>query len=243
MKAIGYVRVSTDQQAESGLGLEAQRAAIATAALRLGLSLAQVRTDAGLSGSLDIEDRPGLLEAVADLRRGDVLLIAKRDRLGRDVIAVAMIERLIEKKGARIVSAAGEGTDSDSGDPTGILMRRIIDAFAEYERLLIGARTKAALRAKRARGERFSGQAPYGYRLSADRQRLEVDADEQQALAELARQRAAGRSWRAIADSLNRTGLVTRCGAPWRHQYVRNVLLRAGLLHTTERSCERQRCA
>src|SRR5206468_4066133 len=68
--------------------------------------------------------RPVLLDAVAALKRGDVLLIAKRDRLGRDVIAVAMIERLIERKGARVVSAAGEGTDSN--DPTVMLMRRIV---------------------------------------------------------------------------------------------------------------------
>ena len=81
-----------------------------------------------------------------------MLLVAKRDRLGRDVIAVAMIERLIAKRGARVVSAAGEGTDSD--DPSALLMRRLIDSFAEYERALIAARTRAALAAKRRRGER-----------------------------------------------------------------------------------------
>jgi DNA invertase Pin-like site-specific DNA recombinase len=78
--------------------------------------------DAGTSGKLGIEDPPVLLEAVAALRRGDVLLVAKRDRIGRDVIAVAMIERLFAKRGARVISAAGEGTESD--DPAGLLMRR-----------------------------------------------------------------------------------------------------------------------
>jgi DNA invertase Pin-like site-specific DNA recombinase len=73
--------------------------------------------DAGTSGSLAIEDRPVLVDAVAVLRRGDVLLVAKRDRLRRDVIAVAMIERLIATRGARIVSAAGEGTESDDPAP------------------------------------------------------------------------------------------------------------------------------
>ena len=80
-----------------------------------------------------------------------MLIVAKRDRLGRDVIAVAMIERLAERKGARILSAAGEGTEGS--DPASMLQRRILDAFSEYERLIIGARTKAALKAKRARGE------------------------------------------------------------------------------------------
>lgn len=59
-----------------------------------------------------------------------MLIVAKRDRLGRDPMVVAMIESAVKRKGARIVSAAGEGTDSDS--PTDILMRRMVDAFAEY---------------------------------------------------------------------------------------------------------------
>jgi DNA invertase Pin-like site-specific DNA recombinase len=158
-RAIAYLRVSTDQQADSGLGLDAQRRAIEQAAQRHGLAMTAVYQDAGISGK-DIESRPGLLEAVNALKRGDVLLIAKRDRLGRDVVAVALIERLITRKGAKVLSAAGEGTDSD--DPTALLMRRIVDAFGEYERLLIGARTKSALRAKRARGLR-AGNVPFGY--------------------------------------------------------------------------------
>lgn len=113
-RALAYLRVSTDQQAESGLGLEAQEAAVRSAASRLRLDLGRVFVDAGTSGSLGIEDRPVLLEAVAALRRGDVLLVSKRDRIGRDVVAVALIERLISKRGARVVSAAGEGTESDA---------------------------------------------------------------------------------------------------------------------------------
>ena len=99
-RAIAYLRVSTEQQADSGLGLEAQQASVNAAAARMKLQLAQTFVDAGTSGSLAIEDRPVLLDAVAALKRGDVLLVAKRDRLGRDVIAVAMIERLVTKRGA-----------------------------------------------------------------------------------------------------------------------------------------------
>ena len=64
-RAIGYIRVSTEQQADSGLGLEAQQTSIAGAALRLGLELSRTFVDAGTSGSLAIEDRPVLLDAVA----------------------------------------------------------------------------------------------------------------------------------------------------------------------------------
>ena len=117
-RAYGYLRVSTSEQAGSGLGLEAQTAAITAAAGRLGLIVADSFTDAGVSGGLPLEERPALLPALDALRRGDVLIVAKRDRLGRDVLNVAMIERLAERKGARIVSAAGEGTRrSTSIDP------------------------------------------------------------------------------------------------------------------------------
>lgn len=111
-----------------------------------------------------------------------MLLVAKRDRLGRDPLVVAMIESAVQRKGARIVSAAGEGTDSDS--PSDVLMRRMVDAFAEYERLVIGARTKAALQAKKIRGERV-GSIPYGYQLDGDGKTLRTDVDEQAVLAQL----------------------------------------------------------
>jgi DNA invertase Pin-like site-specific DNA recombinase len=222
-QAIAYLRVSTDRQVESGLGLEAQRASVTTCAERLGIPLASVLIDGGTSGSLAIEDRPVLLDAVAALKRGDCLLVAKRDRLGRDVIAVAMIERLVSKRGARIVSAAGEGTDSD--DPAGVLMRRLIDSFAEYERALIAARTRSALAAKRQRGER-AGFIPYGYH-APDGCRLEPFPAEQHTLAIIRARRSAGDSLATIAEHLNGLGARTRAGSAWRFEYVRSLLRRA----------------
>lgn len=216
-RAYGYLRVSTDAQADSGLGLEAQRSAITAAAARLGLDLGDVFTDAGLSGALELEDRPGLFAAVNALKRGDVLLVAKRDRLGRDVVAVAMLERLTARKGARIISAAGEGTEGT--DAASMLQRRILDAFGEYERLIIGQRTKAALKAKRDRGER-AGNIPFGYSLNADGRTLDANADEQHVIGLLRDLKAAGYTLRQIADELNRQGFTTRRGTAWRHQYV-----------------------
>ncbi|TAL44629.1 MAG: recombinase family protein, partial [Salinibacterium sp.] len=78
-KAIGYIRVSTEEQGASGLGLEAQRAAIGKAAQDMGAKLAFVHEDVGVSGARDVEDREGLTVALGQLERGDVLLVAKRD--------------------------------------------------------------------------------------------------------------------------------------------------------------------
>ena len=216
-RAIGYRRVSTAEQAGSGLGLDAQQAAIAAGAVRLGLPLADTFTDAGISGGLALEQRPGLLSALDAIGKGDVLIVAKRDRLGRDVLNVAMFERLAERKGARIVSAAGEGTDTN--DPTSRLMRQIVDCFAEYERAIIRARTRAALAVKKARGERVGG-IPFGSQLAGDGRTLEPHADEQRALGLLRELRAAGYTFRAVADELNRQGFRSRTGGRWVRQSV-----------------------
>lgn len=215
VRAIGYRRVSTAEQAGSGLGLDAQQDAIAGAAQRLELALAETFTDAGLSGGLPLEQRPGLLAAIDGLRRGDVLIVAKRDRLGRDVLNVAMLERLTERKGARIVSAAGEGTDTN--DPTSRLMRQIVDCFAEYERAIIRARTRAALAVKKARGERVGG-IPFGYQLAAGGRLLEAHPEEQRALAVIRELQAAGYTYTAIAHELNRQGFRSRTGGLWVRQ-------------------------
>ena len=214
--AVGYLRVSTDGQVVSGLGLDAQRAAIDASAARLGLSLSGWYSDAGVSGAASLDARPGLLAALDALKRGDVLVVAKRDRLGRDVLVVAMVERLASRKGARIVSAAGEGTDGDT--PSDILMRQMIDAFAQFERAVIGVRTKAALQAKRARGER-AGNVPFGYVADA-LGKLTASPAEQRVVSLVRDLRGSGYTIRAIADELNAQGYRTRRGTAWRHQYV-----------------------
>jgi site-specific DNA recombinase len=223
IRAVIYLRVSTDEQAESGLGLEAQLAACKAMAARMDWEIVVVLEDA-MSGGLPLEKRTILMDALAELGKGDVLLVAKRDRLSRgDMMTTAMIEAAVQRAGARVVSAAGEGTESD--DPASVLMRRIIDAFGEYERLLIKARTRAALKAKKARGERY-GQVPYGHRLAGDGTRLEPDPAEAAAVALILELRAARMTLRAIAGELDRRAVPTKSGRPWRHSTVHDVLRR-----------------
>jgi DNA invertase Pin-like site-specific DNA recombinase len=111
MSTIAYLRVSTDEQAESGLGLDAQLESI-TKAFEAPDG---VFRDEGYSGK--DPNRPGLTEALEALRRGDVLVVAKRDRLARDTFLSLWLEKEVKRRGARIASAAGEGTDSDETPP------------------------------------------------------------------------------------------------------------------------------
>lgn len=204
--AVAYLRVSTDEQ---HLGPEAQRAAVLSWAERTGTTIVAWHTDTGVSGAAEIGKRPALLAALADLpaHGAAVLVVAKRDRLARDVMAAAMVERMAADAGARVLSAAGEGTEGD--DPSAVLMRRMVDAFAEYERAVIAARTRAALSVKRTRGE-CVGEAPYGWQ--ADAGRLVPDPLEQAVIARVRALRASGLSIRAIAAALASEGVSTRSG-------------------------------
>lgn len=224
MKAIAYLRVSTREQAESGLGLDAQRAACESLAADMGAELLAVHVDAGVSGAADLDKCPALLDALDALDKGAVLIVAKRDRLGRDVYRLALVERMAARAGASIVSADGAG---NGDDPAALLMRRMVDAFAEYERQLIAARTRAALQRKRARGE-STGQAPYGFRVDEDGATLIPDESEQRILSAIRAAKARGLSQRAIARTLNDEGLRNRSGRVW-NQVVIGKLLRRDL--------------
>ncbi len=195
-RVVAYVRVSTEEQA---LGPEAQRDAIRRWC------------------------DPGLLAALEALREhhATVLLVAKRDRLARDVMVAAMVSRLAEKAGAQVLSADGTG----NGDgPEALLMRNIVNAFAEYERALIRARTRAAMAVKRAKGER-TGEVPFGYRLTADDVHLEALPAEQSVIAAIRQLRSDGLSIRAIVARLNAQGIAAR-GARWHATSVARLLER-----------------
>lgn len=235
MRAVVYLRVSTDDQAESGAGLAGQRDACAGFAGRQGWEVVGPFADEGVSGAAGLDKRPALMDAIAEIGEGDVLLVAKRDRLGRDPIVVAMIEAAVSRRSARVVSTAGEGTDSD--DPTSVLMRRIVDAFGEYERLVIKARTKAALRAKQRRGERAS-PTPFGFDLIDDGRRskrgdlpvkLVVNPAEMAIVGEIRDMADDGMKPAEIARELNERGIPSKTGKLWSNMGVRRILARPRL--------------
>lgn len=226
MNAYAYVRVSTNDQAESGAGLAAQAATINAYAAKAGLPIVGTFTDAGVSGAAGLEDRPGLMAAVSILRRGDVLIIGKRDRLGRDPMAILMIEKAVSRKGASIVSADGVGNGDDAGS---VFMRQVIDAAACYERNLIKARTKAALAAKRKAGQ-VTGEVPFGWAAGPDGTLIKVE-NEQRVLGLIMELRSAGVSLRKIASILTESGHVTKKGGSvWRHTTIASILERAAAL-------------
>ncbi len=215
-QVIGYTRVSTDRQADSGVSLEAQATKITAMAAVQGAELAEIIVDAGESaGTLD---RPGMarLLALVDAGRVDVVIVAKLDRLTRSVRDLA---DLLDRFGRRGVSLVSVAESLDTATAAGRLVLNVMGSVSQWEREAIGERTRDAMAHKRANGERV-GTVPFGFHLGADGVHLEPDAGEQEILGRVRELRDTGYTLREVAAELNRQGYRTRRGAPWRHQYV-----------------------
>jgi DNA invertase Pin-like site-specific DNA recombinase len=153
MKVVGYVRVSTAEQADSGAGLETQRAAISAEAVRRHWQLVSVYEDAGASGK-SMSGRQGLQRALEAVERGEAgaLVVAKLDRLSRSLVDFAGLMDRARRKGWSLV-ALDLGVDTST--PAGEMMASVLATFAQFERRLIGQRTKDALAVKRSQGVRL----------------------------------------------------------------------------------------
>ena len=221
MRYVAYLRVSTQRQGASGLGLEAQRAAVeAFVVPRGGEVLAEfVEVESGRKN-----DRPQLAAALAEAKRaGAVLLIAKLDRLARNV---HFISGLLE--------AGVEVTACDMPEANKFLLH-VMSAVAEHEAAAISARTKAALGAAKARGVRLGwaieGRGEEAQRASAaaaERRQAEADKFAGQVGPLAVALAAEGRSLRAVAAELNARGVLTPRGKAWAATSVRNLLARVG---------------
>src|SRR5947208_1861941 len=156
MQVVGYVRVSTDEQRESGAGLAAQRAAIEAECRRRGWALVEVIEDAGYSAK-DLK-RPGVQIALETLRRGEAgaLVVAKLDRLSRSMLDFTAVMATASKQGWALVAL---DCAVDTTTPAGEAMANVLATFAQFERRLIGQRTREALAAKRASGVRLGRPA------------------------------------------------------------------------------------
>lgn len=225
MRVIGYIRVSTVDQATEGVSLDAQRARIEGWCAANGGTLAEadVFVDAGLSGKRS-DNRPGLQAALdAVCATGGVLVVYSLSRLARstkDTIAIA--DRLAGSR-AELVSLTER---IDTTTATGKMFFRLMAVLAEFERDLISERTKAGLAQKRSESERV-GQLPYGYDLADDGRTVRPNPAELALLAEIGALRSAGRSLRWIARDLTRRGVPTKNGGRrWSHTTIATILNR-----------------
>ena len=204
MEVIAYYRVSTDEQAASGLGLEAQRAAVTAAAVARGWTIAAEYTDLARSGKNT--NRPALAEALAYAERtGATVMVSKLARLSRSVGDFARMAERARRRGWSIVAL---DVDVDTTTPNGDLVANIVASVAQWERRLIGERTSEALQAKKAAGARL------GRPVTLDLEVRRMIAD----------RHAAGASLAGIARDLYENHVPTARGGRWYASTVRAVL-------------------
>jgi len=207
-KVLGYLCVSTEEQAQSGAGLEAQRTRIQAEAERRDWRIQWVVDDGYSAGSLQ---RPGIRRALDMLRRGeaDALVASKLDRLSRSVLDFARLLETAQEQGWGLILL---DLDLDTTKPTGRLVAHVMSAVAEFERQRIAERTREALTAVKARGVRL-GRPP---------------TVERQVVERVCAERAQGLTLQAIADGLNADAAPTgHGGRRWWPSTVRAVLASA----------------
>lgn len=220
MKAIGYIRVSTEEQAEHGVSLDAQRAKIHAYCTLNDIELVSIFEDAGISGKRS-DNRPALQSALNTLRTGgaSALIVCKLDRLARNTIDALTIADTLDKKGLALHSIA-EKLDTQSA--IGRFFFTLTASLAEMERRQIGERTRAAMNHKRSKREFCGGDVPFGFKL--ENGRVIEDAQEQEIISLIDSLKLDGFSWSAIARELNARGVTTKRGSSWQAVQVQRTI-------------------
>jgi DNA invertase Pin-like site-specific DNA recombinase len=227
VQVIAYVRTSTARQQEA-FGPDVQRAAIRQFAKRAGHRVVAWETDT-ISGTSELASREGWREAAALVRAGKAkgIVVARIDRLARDVMVQELLLRNLTELGGVVLSARDSENElltGESKDPSRKLIRTILGAISEYDREMITDRLSAARKAKAARGGYAHGALPYGYRSQGGK--LVPLPAEQKALCTMRSLSAQGLSTHEIADILATEGYPTKRGGKWCGATVARILKR-----------------
>ena len=225
-QAIGYVRVSTEQQANEGVSLEAQKAKIAAWCVTNGYELVNVFVDAGISGK-SMDKRPGLQDAMKSLKKGMALVSYSLSRLARSTKDALSIGETVAKRKADMVSLTEQ---IDTTTAAGKMMFQMLSVLAEFERNLIAERTTNALQHKKRTGQKYTNKTPYGF--EAIEGRLVQVQQEAEVVAEIQAARSSGNTLQSIADGLNGRNIPTKTGKLWAPATIHLLLKRSSLVNS-----------
>lgn len=226
-----YIRVSTQTQSEKGYGLDTQRAEIEKYAAAQGLEIAQLFTDAGISGNIkDTDDddainrREALIEMLAVLQPGDTVLVLNTSRLWRSDMTKAIVRRELMRREAHVISIEQPKYDLYSKDPGDYLINAIMEALDVYERMSIALKLARGRTAKAKKGDKPAGIAPYGYAYTADKKHIQIDPAEAPTVKTIFSAGQTGKTLHQIAEMLNKQGTTTRRGKQWSAGSVQVIL-------------------
>jgi len=222
MTTVGYVRVSTEDQAKEGVSLDNHESKIKAYCHLKDLELREVIEDAGISAK-NLR-RPGVQKVLRLARRKeiDAVVVYKLDRIFRSTVDALETTKAFDKWGVSFHSIE-ETLDTTSA--MGRFFFTLTAALAEMERRLIGERTKAALAHKRSNGEKTGGDIPFGYDLAHGL--LAKNDEEQGVILIIRRLHGEGLSLRRICSELQREGHKTKRGnAVWHPETIAHIIKR-----------------
>lgn len=222
MKLIAYMRVSTEgQNHDDKFGLDAQRKSIEDYCQKNGHEIIAWREDV-ISGAK--EDRPMFSQIVNGsdelIGEADGVIVAKSDRIARDVYIYFAYKNELRKQGLTVISVA---EDFGEMGAYGVILDAMIAAIADVERENIKNRTSGGRKQKAMKGGYSGGKAPYGYRV-LDHE-LIINEDEAKLVRGIYELRRRGYAMQKIADALNDKGYRTRNGKDFQQAHIRNILL------------------
>jgi len=219
MKAISYVRVSTDDQAKNGVSLENQAERIRAYCGYRQLDLVTEIEDAGVSGGVN-KAREGFIELLNRVEQGDidVIVLYSLERLSRDMLTLLALERLLNEHDVELHTVDGQ---VDTSTPDGFMAFAMKAFLGEMERRQVKFRTKKAMEHKKAHGQ-VVGAVPYGYRREGDA--LVPDLAEQSVVRTVNAMYREGRRLVEIVSHLNGEGITTREGKPWIPTQVKRLI-------------------
>ena len=221
--AILYIRVSTADQAEHGVSLDAQTERLLAYAKLNNLEVVKILREEAISGSIPLNERPEGAKLAELVATGQVkhVVSLKLDRLFRNSIDALTTTQTWDKKGVALHLTDMGGTSLSTGSAMGKMMFAMMSAYAEFERNLTAERTTQALAHKKLNSQAYS-PTPYGKNRDGD---MLTDNEQEQSIINKMRElRDDGSSLRGIADHLNSNGISSKQGKQWYASSVGYIL-------------------
>jgi DNA invertase Pin-like site-specific DNA recombinase len=225
-KIIGYIRVSTAEQAADGrTSLQAQESAIKGVAMIHGIEQVEVYADPGVSGAIPLNERPGGARLAAALEPGVLVIASKLDRVFRSASDALQTVDAWKQSGVHLV-LVDLGVDPVSSNGASKMFFGILASVAEFERSRIAERMCEGRQGKRARGGHIGGAVPYGFRKIGEGRAalLQRDEAEQSTLAHIKNLRASRCTYQEMIELLTARGMYLRTGKPWTNSQLHRVL-------------------
>lgn len=221
-KVFAYMRVSTETQVEKGYGLDVQKEEILKYAKEHDIAIEEWYIDAGISGTK--VDRPALTELLVALARESrpLVLCLNTTRLWRSDVAGGFIRYNLTQIGADVISVQEPNYTLYSDDPSDFLINQIMQALAQYDRMLVNQKLSSGRRMRAKNGDKACGNTPLGY--TWDSRKVAIDKKEQKIVTFIFETYASEKSFQRVADLANARRYRTRNGNTFTRQAIRSIV-------------------